>query len=67
VAAEPIDLEQSTVYERYLAALSRTRRLADPAPPGHEVRVCARCGARALFRIDPRGMWAECTECGRLA
>ena len=67
MAAEPSDLGGTTVYERYLAALSRTPRLEDAAPAGHAVRVCARCGARTLFRIDPKGMWAECTECGKLA
>src|SRR5439155_18835731 len=35
--------------------------------PGHQVRTCANCGTRALFRMDPEGSWAVCEVCGRFA
>jgi len=35
--------------------------------PGHQVRTCANCGTRAVFRMDPEGSWAVCEVCGRFA
>jgi hypothetical protein len=64
-ANEPTDL-----LSRYLHALDRygnpePRRHA--LPPGADVRSCARCGERTLFRLDPEGGWAFCTTCSRAA
>lgn len=56
---------------RYLHALERhddrSEREAERLARGHDVRTCANCGEHTVFRIDPGGVWSECTNCGRLA
>ena len=43
-------------------------RLVEPLEPElrtHEIRTCARCGARTWFRLeDPEGGWYTCSRCG---
>jgi hypothetical protein len=58
--------QDDLLYSRYLKALERH----GPPPknespsPGHVVRYCHTCGMRAMFRLDPEGMWYECMHCG---
>jgi hypothetical protein len=68
VAAAESDVGYESLCDRYLEALRRVGPTTVPeAPPGHSVRFCANCGMRALFRLDPEGVWSECTHCGRYA
>jgi len=69
MAQAPEELPGPLLYQRYLRAL---RRFGDPheeqpAPsPGHVIRFCHACGQRAMFRLDPEGIWYECLHCKHL-
>jgi hypothetical protein len=65
---ELADLESSALYRRYLEALVRHGQPTEETPsPGHVIRHCNHCGMKAMFRLDPEGMWYECMHCGHLA
>jgi hypothetical protein len=52
------------LYRRYLQALKRIGPPQEERPsPGHVIRHCHTCGQRAMFRLDPEGMWFECLHC----
>lgn len=62
--------DTTDLLDRYLGALERhddPDEASENLSPGLEVRTCANCGARTLFRLDPAGTWFECTACGHLA
>jgi len=62
------DLEDSFLYRGYVRALERYGDSRDERPsPGHVIRHCPSCGMRAMFRLDPEGMWFECLHCGHYA
>jgi DNA-directed RNA polymerase subunit RPC12/RpoP len=62
------DLETGALYQRYVQALKRYGDPMDKQPsPGHVIRHCTNCGMRAMFRMDPDGMWYECLHCGHYA
>ena len=42
-------------------------RETDERLPSYQMRTCAECGAHTWFRLEPQGVWYECTECGRYA
>jgi hypothetical protein len=49
----------------------RLRLVVDPETderlPSYQMRTCAKCGAHTWFRLEPQGVWYECTDCGRYA
>jgi len=63
------ELSDPLLYQRYLRAL---REYRDPQEeqlepsPGHVIRFCHNCGQRAMFRLDPEGIWYECLHCKHL-
>jgi hypothetical protein len=63
--------DRDDLLSRYLGALSRYPDEADQdhedLPVGYDVRTCANCGERAMFKLDPDGGWAACTACGKAA
>jgi hypothetical protein len=62
------DMEDSFLYRRYVRALEHYGDPRDERPsPGHVIRHCSSCGMRAMFRLDPEGMWYECLHCGTYA
>jgi hypothetical protein len=62
------DFPDPLLYERYLTARRRYGEADDDGPsPGHVIRQCHACGQRAMFRLDPEGVWYECLHCGHLA
>jgi len=60
-------LEEEQLLTRYLRGLVREGGSAPDRSPGYQTRTCARCGARATFVLDPRGVWFTCSTCDRLA
>jgi hypothetical protein len=63
----PQQLQDDPLYQRYLSALRRYGEPTEPEPsPGHVIRDCHNCGMRAMFRLDPEGMWYECLHCKHL-
>jgi hypothetical protein len=58
------EVEGGLLYHKYLEALKRHGTPeADQPSPGHVIRYCHNCGMRAMFRLDPEGMWYECLHC----
>jgi hypothetical protein len=58
------EVRDGLLYERYLQALKRIGPPQEERPsPGHVIRHCHNCGQRAMFRLDPEGMWYECLHC----
>lgn len=58
------EVRDGLLYQRYLQALKRIGPPQDERPsPGHVIRHCHTCGQRAMFRLDPEGMWYECLHC----
>lgn len=58
------DLETAAMYRAYLRARERYGAAEPERPsPGHVIRYCHACGQRAMFRLDPEGMWYECMHC----
>lgn len=66
--AATLEEDYGMVLSRYLRSLAR-RTPSGPHPdsPGHDVRVCAACGHRAPFSLDPEGVWYRCHSCGQYA
>ena len=59
------EVGQGLLYHRYVEALKRYGDSSPESPsPGHEIRHCRNCGVKAMFRLDPEGMWYECLHCG---
>jgi hypothetical protein len=64
MAQAPQKLSDDPLYRRYLSALRHYGEPSEPEPsPGHVIRYCHNCGMRAMFRLDPEGMWYECLHC----
>ncbi len=58
------EVDGGLLYHRYLEALKRHGSAKEESPsPGHVIRYCHACGMRAMFRLDPEGMWYECMHC----
>jgi hypothetical protein len=58
------ELHDDLLYQRYLRALRRYGPPLEEEPsPGHVIRRCHTCGQRAMFRLDPEGIWYECLHC----
>jgi hypothetical protein len=64
VAQMQQEVSGGLLYRRYLRALEQYGDPEQEQPsPGHVIRHCHRCGQRAMFRLDPEGMWYECLHC----
>jgi hypothetical protein len=62
------DARDGSLYLRYMQALRRYGEQEESQPsPGHVIRRCNHCGMRAMFRLDPDGIWYECLHCGHYA
>lgn len=65
--APVIEEDFDRVLGSYLRALARDPSPRPAASPGHQMRTCPSCGARAAFVLDPEGTWYTCKSCGHLA
>ncbi|MGH2724114.1 MAG: hypothetical protein ACRDI0_07580 [Actinomycetota bacterium] len=65
--ASIVEEDHDRILTTYLRALARDHGVRPAASPGHEVRTCPSCGARAVFTLDPEGTWYRCRHCGHFA
>jgi ribosomal protein L37AE/L43A len=64
-AVQELDRDYDRVLGDYLRRLTRLGAEGQAASaPGHQVRTCASCGQRSVFRLDPAGTWYRCSTCG---
>ena len=66
-AAATLEEDFGLVFSRYLRGLARHPSPSATTSPGHDVRICAACGERAPFALDPEGTWYRCHHCGEYA
>ncbi len=66
-AAVTLEEDFGLVLSRYLRGLARRSSPQAATSPGHDVRICASCGERASFALDPEGTWYRCHRCGEYA
>lgn len=61
-------LEKPDLLRDYLRNLSREGGSHDVViDEGRQVRTCARCGERTVFRVEPEGTWYRCGACREYA
>lgn len=61
-------LENPDLLGDYLRALSREGGSHDVViAEGRQIRTCANCGERCVFKLEPGGTWYRCTSCHEYA
>lgn len=68
MASTARSLDKPDLLRDYLRALSREGGSHDVVlDHGRQVRTCAHCGERTVFKLEPGGTWYRCASCREYA